>query len=116
MSRNSEASATDPAAVHPRLPCPQCQGERVFRSHRRSRTENLLSWLNYYPYRCHACGHRFTVKSAAGSPGEKGGREDPRPEARKRRTRRLMRTVVIGAVCVVVFLIFLYYLIQPSAD
>jgi hypothetical protein len=28
--------------------------------------------------------------------------------------RRLIRFIVIGAVCIAVFLIFLYYLIQPG--
>jgi hypothetical protein len=88
----------------------------VFRSHRRSRPENLLSWLNYYPYRCHACDHRFTSKPPAGSLKEKGGKKDPRPDLGKRRVRRLLRSAAIGVVCIAVFLIFLYYLIQPRAD
>jgi type VI protein secretion system component VasF len=74
----------------------------------------LLSRLNYYPFRCHACQHRFVARTRADSPHANGGKKDPRPDARRRRVRRLIRSIVICAACVVAFLLFLYYLTQPG--
>ena len=39
--------------------CPRCGKEALFRSHRRNFLEKLRSRFGRYPFRCHACGHRF---------------------------------------------------------
>jgi hypothetical protein len=50
---------------------------------------------------------------------KKGAKEGPglkdwRPDLRKRRRRRLLRQILIGAFCIVVFLVFLHFLVQPG--
>jgi len=95
----------------PRRLCPKCQSTRVYRSHRRSPWEGLRSWLRYYPFRCHACDYRFTAKSGA---AENAGVKDPRPDLRKRQVRRTVRHILVAGICVVLFLVFLYYLAQPG--
>ena len=72
--------------------CPRCQSARVFRRHRLARWQNWLSRMNYYPYRCHACGYRFITKSRSAA------QEEVRPEVRKQRIRRMIGDVVIGAI------------------
>ena len=47
--------------------------------------------------------------------GASGGVKDWRPDLDKRRRRRLLRQILIGAVCVVIFLVFLHYLVRPGA-
>lgn len=95
----------------PRRICPKCQSARVYRSHRRSRWENLQSWLGYYPFRCRVCDYRFTAKFDA---AENAGARDSRPELRKRQVRRMVRHILVAGTCVVIFLMFLYYLAQPG--
>jgi hypothetical protein len=102
------------AETDARRVCPKCQSTRVHRSHRRNGTEIFRAFLRYFPYRCHACDHRFSVKSPRTE--VQVGRTDPRPDLRKRKMRRLLRNALIGAICVVTFLVFLYYLIQPSPE
>ena len=41
-------------------PCPQCGAKRVYRSHRRSFAERILSLAGMKIRRCHACGLRYT--------------------------------------------------------
>jgi hypothetical protein len=91
--------------------CPRCQSTRVFRRHRLARWQNWLSRLNYYPYRCHACNHRFITQSQGSRPNE-----DLRPGARKQRIRRLIGDIVIGAICLAIFLLFLYFVSRPAPD
>jgi hypothetical protein len=83
----------------------------VFRRHRLTRWQNWLSRLNYYPYRCHACGYRFTTQSQGSLPNK-----DLRPGALKRRIRRLIGDIVIGAICLAIFLLFLYFVSRPAPD
>ena len=42
--------------------CPQCGKLKVFRSRRKNFLEKLRSRFGRYPFRCHACGHRFFKK------------------------------------------------------
>ena len=71
----------------------------------------MRSWLGYYPCRCHACDYRFTAKSDA---AENVGVKDPRPDLRKRQMRRMVRNILVAGICLVLFLLFLYYLVQPG--
>ena len=96
-----------------RQTCPKCQKERVFRSHRRDRIETLESWFGWFPYRCRDCGHRFLLRTK-GRHGDGPGIKDWRPDLDRRRRRRLLRQILIAAICVVVFLVFLHYLVQPG--
>jgi hypothetical protein len=91
--------------------CPRCQSTRVFRRHRLARWQNWLSRLNYYPYRCHACNYRFVTQSQGSLPDQ-----DLRPGALKRRIRRLIGDVVIGVICLAIFLLFLYFVSRPAPD
>lgn len=114
MSDTNEVSAARSPGPHPPRVCPKCGDPRVLRSHRRNRLENLLSSLNYYPYRCQICQHRFVAKAPAEMMTKPvTGEKRPRLDGRKRRSRALRRTIVISAICVAVFLIFLHYLLQP---
>jgi hypothetical protein len=109
--------AVDPGeenSVDAKRLCPSCQSPRVYRSHREGLLDRLHSWLGRYPHRCHACNHRFRLKYSGSDPHH--GEKDPRPDLRKRKMRRLLRDLVIGASCVLLFLIFLYYLIQPRSE
>jgi hypothetical protein len=90
--------------------CPRCQSARVFRRHRLTHWQNWLSRLNYYPYRCHACGYRFTDKSQSSVSPE------VRPEVRRQRIRRVIGDIVIGAICLAVFLLFLYFVSRPAPN
>lgn len=90
--------------------CPRCQSARVFRRHRLARWQNWLSRMNYYPYRCHACGYRFITKSRSAA------QEEVRPEVRKQRIRRMIGDVVIGAICLAIFLLFLYFVSRPAPN
>ena len=119
MNETHEVAAISGTDAGPRHLCPKCQSPRVFRSHRHNRVENSLGWLNYYPYRCHACNHRFWAKQLSGTPKQptrtaarEGGVKDPRPHARKRRSRQWIRSIVIGSICIALFLLFLHYLVQ----
>ena len=40
--------------------------------------------------------------------------KDPRPDLRKRQVRRTVRHILVAGICVVLFLVFLYYLAQPG--
>jgi hypothetical protein len=50
--------------------CPECRGNAVRRSHKRSATERIVYALfQIGPYRCEECGHRyFRFRSASSSP------------------------------------------------
>ena len=95
----------------PQRICPRCQSTRVFRRHRLTRWQNWLSRLNYYPYRCHACGYRFIAQSQGSRPNE-----DLRPGALKRRIRRLIGDIVIGTICLAIFLLFLSFVSRPAPE
>jgi DNA-directed RNA polymerase subunit RPC12/RpoP len=110
MAETPEATARN-AAASGRQTCPKCQSERVFRSHRRNRIEILESWLGWFPHRCRDCGHRYLVRAKDRSGA---GVKDWRPDLDKRRRRRLLHQILIAAICVVVFLVFLHYLVQPG--
>jgi len=112
LAETPEATARN-AAASARQTCPKCRSERVFRSHRRNRIEILESWLGWFPHRCRDCGHRFLVRVKDRS-GASAGVKDWRPDLDKRRRRRLLRGILIGATCLVIFLLFLYYLVQPG--
>jgi transposase-like protein len=43
--------------------CPHCYSTDIHRSHRRNVTEQLLSALFLFPYRCQACQSRFYLLS-----------------------------------------------------
>ena len=112
MAENSEVTSHEKIAAGAQWLCPKCQSARVYRSHRRTVKERLRSFSGYYPYRCHACDHRFVLR--ASHLGDEPGVKDPRKDISKRRRRRMIRNLVICVICVVVFLVFLHYLIQPS--
>jgi predicted RNA-binding Zn-ribbon protein involved in translation (DUF1610 family) len=42
-----------------RAQCPQCGSGEVWRTHRKTTFDWLLSPLSVRPYRCWTCGHRF---------------------------------------------------------
>jgi hypothetical protein len=42
--------------------------------------------------------------------------KDWRPDQDKRRRRRVLRGILIGAICLAIFLLFLYYLVQPRFE
>ena len=111
MPDNHQVVEPGASEAGPRRLCPKCQSTRVYRSHRRSPWEGLRSWLRYYPFRCHACDYRFTAKSGA---AENAGVKDPRPDLRKRQVRWTVRHILVAGICVVLFLVFLYYLAQPG--
>jgi len=111
VSDNQQVIESGASEAGPRRLCPKCQSARVYRSHRRSPWEGLRSWLGYRPFRCHACDYRFTAKFDA---AENAGVKDPRPDLRKRQVRRMVRHILVAGMCVVLFLLFLYYLAQPA--
>ena len=47
------------SSVKEGMMCPLCGKKRAFRSHRKNIMEKLRSQFGRYPFRCHACGHRF---------------------------------------------------------
>jgi hypothetical protein len=49
----------EPDSLSARLKCPECHGDRVFRSRRRGILEWYLRCVYIYPFRCAICGHRF---------------------------------------------------------
>ena len=71
----------------------------------------MQSRLGYYPFRCRVCDYRFTAKFDA---AENAGVKDPRPDLRKRQVRRMVRHILVAGICVMLFLMFLYYLAQPG--
>jgi len=42
--------------------CPRCGKIKLYRSRRKNFLERLRSRFGRYPFRCHACGHRFFKK------------------------------------------------------
>jgi hypothetical protein len=42
--------------------------------------------------------------------------KDWRPDQDKRRRRRVLRGILIGGICLAIFLLFLYYLVQPRFE
>jgi hypothetical protein len=111
VSDNQQVAELGASEGEPRRLCPKCQSARVYRSHRRGRWEGLQSWLGYYPFRCRACDYRFTAKSKT---AKNAGVKDPRPDLRKRQVRRMVRHILVAGICVMLFLLFLYYLAQPG--
>ena len=75
--------------------------------------ETLKSWMGWYPYRCRDCGHRYLLRAKNGRETS-AGVKDWRPDLDKRRRRRMLRGILIGAICLALFLIFLHYLVQPG--
>ena len=65
--------------------CPKCGEPEVHRSHRRGRLEHLVSHMGWYPFRCTACGHRFS-------------RWEPAAGLAPARSRRVVRFWVIGGL------------------
>lgn len=46
----------DRATTHRK--CPKCGSDRVHRASRYSRLDQVLAWVNFYPYRCRQCSSR----------------------------------------------------------
>ena len=93
------------------MSCAECQSDRVYCSHRRSQIEKLKSRFVRFPLRCHACGYRFLLPATDRSRTSAGG-EDSRPDLDQR---RLFHEILLGAMCVAIFVLFLYYLVGPEA-
>ena len=43
--------------------CPKCGKNRIKRSKRKEKAENIISYLGFYPYRCSNCDKRFYIKA-----------------------------------------------------
>lgn len=50
---------------HSKFSCPRCGSPRVYRSHRKSLIEHLLSQVGAKVRRCHQCSHRFMTFGAS---------------------------------------------------
>jgi len=44
--------------------CPHCGEATVYRSHRRSWLEHLVSFFGFFPHRCDRCDERFFAQRA----------------------------------------------------
>ena len=96
------------------LPCPECQSDRVYGSRCHGSIEKLKSRFVRFPYRCGACGYRFPL-SATDRSRASAGAEDSRPDVDKRRPRRLFHEILLGAMCLAIFVLFLCYVVGPEA-
>lgn len=98
--------------------CPKCKEDRAHRSHRKGLRQYIGGWFAFYPYRCHACEHRFLrFRYAPGSPSL-----EPTPTEREIRStrnairwRRKKQELVLYLIGILVFLIFLYMITRPTA-
>ena len=89
--------------------CPTCKSDRAHRSKRRSPAEFAASLLGRYPYRCHACGARFTVATQSGILAGIGSSSDT-TVARMARRRRFLREALFYGLGIIIFLAFLMFL------
>jgi hypothetical protein len=93
--------------------CPKCKADRAHRSHRRDFWENVAGLLFIYPYRCHACEHRFLRFRYADGPFPavaSGAERDVRATRRSIHWRRKRREILLYVLGFLVFLAFLYYI------
>ena len=98
--------------------CPKCKEDRAHRSHRRGVWEYVAALLAYYPYRCHACEKRFLrFKYAKGEPGHEptSTEREIRSTRRAIKWRRKKQELVLYALGILVFLVFLYLITQPRS-
>jgi uncharacterized protein involved in exopolysaccharide biosynthesis len=71
--------------------------------------------LAIYPYRCHACQHRFLrFRYAEGPlPRPSGAEREVRATRRVLKWKRKRRELLLYGTCFALFLAFLYYLTRP---
>lgn len=93
--------------------CPACGRGRLRRSHRRNLLETLRSWFGVHPFRCPECqGRYFRTERKEHADTLK---PDKRPEASKRKQRRILREAMLYAFALVAFLAVLYYITREPA-
>jgi hypothetical protein len=97
--------------------CPKCGKNSAHRSHRSLR-DWAVTWLNLKPYRCRDCQHRFYAYRA----GEKSSKLRTPEEIRIMKLRRSIRwkrsrsELLLYGISSLLFLAFLYYIIQQRID
>jgi hypothetical protein len=97
--------------------CPKCGKNNAHRSHRSLR-DWAVTWLNMKPYRCRDCQHRFYAYRA----GEKSSKLRTPEEIRIMKLRRSIRwrrsrsELLLYGIGSLLFLAFLYYMIQQRTD
>jgi len=58
-NRPATATCLDTTGRFVAVPCPTCGGMLARRAHRIGLTEEMLSVVYVYPFRCRLCTHRF---------------------------------------------------------
>ncbi|MGA1996891.1 MAG: hypothetical protein ABSH45_14035 [Bryobacteraceae bacterium] len=94
--------------------CPKCKLDRAHRSHRRGVVEHAASILAFCPYRCVTCNRRFLRFRYAGQSQPAGGSTATEAEIKATRAafrwRRKRLELVLYAIAIVLFLVFLYFI------
>src|SRR5579863_1127257 len=95
------------------MTCPKCGKNRAHRSHRSLR-DWTVSWLSLKPYRCRECEHRFYAYRAGAESSKLRTPEERRIMKLRRsiRWRRSRGELVLYGISTLIFVAFLYYIIQ----
>ena len=97
------------------MTCPQCTSSDIRRSSNPSWKDVLPSLLGQQPYRCRKCRHRFFARPST-QLAANGRKNQADPISKKRKMRRLFRTVLAFAVVVLMFSLFGFFLRYITAD
>jgi transposase-like protein len=98
--------------------CPKCKANRAHRSHRRGLWEHLAVFFAHYPYRCHACKHRFLrFRYAVADGGEPSSTEaEIRATRSAAKWKQKKQELLLYGLGLLIFLVFLYFITRPSAN
>lgn len=99
------------------MQCPACKSDRSHRSHRKGAWERLASLASYQPYRCHQCGHRFFLRAESRVPASTEHASTEREIRSTRRAKdwnRKRRDLIIYALALAAFLVFLYFITRET--
>ena len=102
------------------MTCPKCKTDAAHRSHRKGIVEYLVSAFSYHPYRCHSCEHRFLYSpyfakdSGKNAAGKTSREQQIRATRNSIQRKQLLREVLVLALALLLFLVFLRYIIRES--
>lgn len=85
------------------MTCAKCGSEKLFRSHRKSPADLILSALLIYPYRCHECKTRAYTRSRS------------KTQAVAQNWERIRLQLLVFGFAALCSLVLIYFLIKERA-
>ena len=98
--------------------CPNCKTDHAHRSHRECWQDYVVSFFQYFPYRCKACGTRFfELRRSPPKTAEKSTSTETEIRATRAsyRWKQKRREFLLFGSALLVFLGFIYYLTRDRS-